>query len=91
MVAIDLGLAFILGIFLFVVWRQWRKGKKNRMLVDTETGKGGRTGRVASSSSSQKQQPVQLALGMGKDEVVVVVTAAVSEPEEVHKKEGNLK
>jgi hypothetical protein len=88
-VAIDLGLAAILGIFLFVVWRQWRKGKKKRMLVDAEAGKGGRAGSVANSSSSQQQQPGQLASDMEKDEVVVVVVAAaLPEPEEVHKTGG---
>ncbi|KAK0751361.1 hypothetical protein B0T18DRAFT_67172 [Schizothecium vesticola] len=88
-VGIDLGLAAILGIFLFVVWRQWRKGKKNRMAVDAEAAKGGRAGNVGSSSSSQQQQPAQLASGMEKDEVaVVVVAAALPEPEEIHKKGG---
>lgn len=88
-VAIDLGLVTLLGIFLFVVWRQWRKGKKNRMAVDAEAAKGGPIGSVASSSSSQQQQPGQVASGMEKDEVVVVVVAAaVLEPEEVHKKGG---
>lgn len=88
-VAIDLGLAALLGIFLFVVWRQWRKGKKNRMAVDAEAAKGGRSGSVASSSSSEQQKPGQVASGMEKDEVVVVVVAAdVAEPEEIHKKGG---
>lgn len=85
-VAIDLGLAALLGIFLFVVWRQWRKGKRNRMAVDAEAAKEGRTGSVASSSSSEKPQPGQVASETEKDEVVVVIVAAVPEPEEVHKK-----
>ena len=78
-VGIDLGLVALLAVFLYVVWRQWRKGKRARV-VDVESVKEGEKSEGVVMASDAERA------GEGWEKEQVVVTTCVAVPEGVHRK-----